>query len=178
MTPRLIPVVMLVALAGCGSNDNGSEAVPPTGPPTISTPAPPVTVPLDGAYDLVVTPAAGCALPGAPYVVRVNVTTFATGSGDELRGTLPAGGDALTLDMRYPGPGRLQGSLSTRAPTPISGGGLLFLRNTGWGLVSLSLGARAELLDGVMMGDMTYYPDGETAFTCSSTDHGWALMAR
>lgn len=29
-----------------------------------------------------------------------------------------------------------------------------------------------------MLGDVTYYPDGVTAFSCSSSGHGWALLAR
>jgi hypothetical protein len=169
---------MLVGLAGCGSDNGGGGPPTMTGPPTISTPPPPVTVPLNGSYSLVVTPAAGCTLPGAPYTVGVNVTTFATSSGDELRGTLPTGGDSLTLDMLYPVPGRLQGSLSTRARTPIPGAGQLFLRDTGRGLVSLSPAARAEVLDGVMLGEVTYSPDGVNVFSCSSTTHGWALVAR
>jgi hypothetical protein len=175
MMRRLISVVMLVALAGCGSDsNNGGGFVPPT----VSTPPPPVDVPLAGAYDLVVAPAAGCSLPGAPYTLRLNVTTFSARGVDELRATLPDGGDALALDMLYPVPGTLQGSLSTRAPVPIPGAGQLFLRDNGWGLVSLAPGARAEVLDGVMVGDVTYYPDGVSAFTCSSTDHSWALVAR
>ena len=178
MMRTLISAVLLVALANCGSDNNGGASLPPTGPPTLSTPEPPVTVLLNGAYDLVVAPGPGCDLAGAPYVVAVNVTTFASGSGNELRATLPAGGDDLTLDMLYPVAGQLQGSLSTRALTPIPGAGQVFLRNTGWGVVSLSSGARAEVLDGVMVGEVRYSPDGVNVFTCGSTDHGWALVAR
>jgi len=172
MRRTLLPAAMLLALAGCGSDDEGGGGFPPS----VSTPPPPITVPLNGTYDLEVTPAPGCNLPGAPYTVRVTMTTFA--SGTELRGTLPSGGDFLTLDMLYPVPGQLQGSMSTRGPTPITGGGLLFLRVNGAGLVSLSGDARAQVLDGVMLGDVTYYPDGVSAFTCSSTDHRWALLPR
>ena len=105
MTQRLLPVAMLLAFAGCGSDGDGGGGLPPT----VSTPPPPVTVPLDGPYDLVVSPAPGCNLPGAPYTVRVTVTTFVTGSGTQLRGTLPTGGDFLALDrvMPVPEPGEL-----------------------------------------------------------------------
>ena len=170
----LVSVLMLVTIAGCGSDGNGGGGFPPT----VSTPPPPVTVPLDGTYDLVVDPAAACSLLGAPYVVRVEVTTFPTESGDQLRGSLPTGGDQLTLDMLYPTPGYLQGSLSTRSPTPIEAGGFLFLRVNGVGQVSLSTDGRAQIVAGVMVGDVRYDPDGGSPFNCSSNDHRWALLPR
>ena len=170
---RLLPLVMLVALGGCSSDENGGNGLP-----TLSTPPPPVTVPLNGAYDLVIDPAPSCGLTDTPYVVPVNVSTFATGSGNELRATLPTGGDQLVLDMLYPVPGRLQGALSTRATVPLPAGGALHLRGNGSGWVSLSGDGRAELLDGPMVGDIAYYPDGVSGRLCVRDAHSWSLVAR
>jgi hypothetical protein len=170
---RLILLLVLVALGGCSSDENGGS-----GPPTISTPPPPVTIPLNGTYDLVITPAPSCGLVDAPYVVPVNVSTFATGNGNELRATLPTGGDDLVLDMLYPVPGQLQGALSTRATVPLPAGGALYLRGNGSGWVSLAADARAELLDGPMAGDVAYYPDGVSGRLCVRDAHSWSLVAR
>jgi hypothetical protein len=170
---RLIPLIVLVALGGCSSDEDGGN-----GPPTLSTPPPPVTVPLNGAYDLVIDPAPSCGLTDTPYVVPVSVSTFATGSGSELRATLPTGGDELVLDMLYPGPGRLEGALSTRATVPLPAGGALHLRGNGSGWVSLSGDGRAELLDGPMVGDIAYYPDGVSGRLCVRDGHSWSLVAR
>jgi hypothetical protein len=166
----LIFAVMGVALAGCGS-DNGDL-------PTLSTPPPPVAILLNGPYDLVVTPAAACGLPDAPYVVPVDVTSFATSAGNELRAVIPGGGDALTLDMLYPETGRLEGALSTRTDVPLTESTWLRLRNAGSGTVSLASAGRAEVRDGAMAGEVTYYPDEISAFTCVGRDHSWSLEAR
>lgn len=170
MTRALTPVVLIVALAGCGSDDGG--------PPTLSTPPPPVTVLLNGPYDLVVVPAPACNLPAAPYVVPVDVTSFAAAGGTELRATIPGGSDALTLDMLYPAPGELRGALSTRADVPLTASTWLRLRDTGSGTVSLADDGRAELRDGTMAGEVTYYPDEVAAFTCMADEHSWSLEAR
>lgn len=172
----VLAVVALVALGGCGSDgeENGGSV-----PPTISTPPPPVTVPLNGAYDLVLSPDESCGLPDAPYVLPVVVTTFATGTGSELRGTLPTGADDLTLDMLYPVPGLLRGAISTRTEgVPLPAGGSVFLRDNGAGWVSLAADARAELIDGAMVGDVFYSsPEGFSLF-CQSDSHSWSLVAR
>ena len=162
---------MMVALAGCGSDSGGGSS------PTLSTPPPPVSLPLNGAYDLVVVPSAACALPGSPYVLGVDVTSFATASGNELRATLPGGGDSLTLDMLYPSPGWLQGALSTRSEVPVTEATWVRLRDTGSGMVSLSPSGRAELLGGTMAGEVTFF-DELSAITCTSADHSWSLVAR
>ena len=171
-----LAVVMLVVLGACGSDSNNDGG---SAPPTVSTPAPPVTVPLNGAYDLVLTPADSCGLPDAPYVLPVNVTTFATGSGSELRGTLPTGEDGLTLDMLYPTPGLLRGAISTRTEgVLLPAGGWIFLRDNGTGWVSLAADGRAELIDGPMVGDVFYSADEIVYLFCSSDDHSWSLVAR
>jgi len=170
VTRALTLVVLVVALAGCGS-DNGDL-------PTLSTPPPPVAVLLNGSYDLEVVPASACALPDAPYVVPVDVTSFATSVGNELRATIPGGGDALTLDMLYPVTGRLEGALSTRTDVPLTESTWLRLRDTGSGVVSLATDGRAELRAGTMAGEVTYYPDEVTALTCMSDEHSWSLLAR
>jgi hypothetical protein len=167
---RLVLLVMLVALGGCGDEESGS--------PTISTPLPPVTLPLNGTYDLVIAPAPSCGLANAPYVLPLDVSTFATAGGTELRGTLPSGGDALTLDMLYPAPGRLEGALSTRNTVPLLAGGTLRLRGNGSGVVSLSAEGRAELLDGPLVGDIAYFPNGVSGRTCTGSGHSWSLVAR
>jgi hypothetical protein len=167
---RLSLLVMLVALGGCG--DEGGS------PPTISTPPAPVTIPLNGTYDLVIAPAPSCDLADAPYEVPVTVSTFATGNGNELRATLPTGGDDLALDMLYSAPGQLRGALSTRSTVPLVAGGVLYLRGNGSGWVSLSADGRAELLDGPMVGDVAYYPDGVSGRLCAGDGHSWSLVAR
>ncbi len=169
MKQTLSVVVMMVALAGCGS-DNGGDR------PTLSTPPPPVSLPLNGSYDLVIVPAGACGLPGAPYVLQVDVTSFATSAGTELRATLPGGGDALTLDMLYPTTGRLQGALSTRSEVPLTTTTFVRLRDTGSGIVSLSPGGRAEVLNGAMAGEVTFF-DEVSALTCTSANHSWSLVA-
>jgi hypothetical protein len=173
MTRRLSLVAALVALAGCGSDDNGGGVAPPT----ISTPPPPITTPLNGAYELVVEPAEACRLPDAPYVLVVDVTTFATASGNELRGTIPGEGTRLALDMLYPAPGQLQGALSTQGVgAPLAAGGRLYLRDNGFAVVSLAADGRAEVRDGVMAGEVSYSGDGATFITCSSNEHAWSLV--
>jgi hypothetical protein len=161
----------MVALAGCGEDSGGGSS------PTLSTPPPPVSQPLNGSYDLVVVPAAACGLPEAPYVLLVQVTSFATTAGTELRATLPIGGDALTLDMLYPTTGRLQGALSTRSEVPLTTTTWVRLRNTGSGIVSLSATGRSELLDGTMAGEVAFFTE-LSALTCMSDDHSWSLVAR
>lgn len=174
----LLAVAMLVALGGCGSDDS-SDNGGGSGPPTVSTPPPPITVPLSGAYDLVISPADSCGLPDAPYVVPVSVTSFATGSGNELRGTLWTGGDDLTLDMLYPVPGMLRGAISTRTEgVPLPSGGSIFLRDNGAGWVSLAADGRAELIDGEMAGDVFYRSADFVSFFCASNGHSWSLVAR
>lgn len=111
-------------------------------------------------------------------MLPVNVSTFATGSGNELRATLPTGGDELVLDMLYPVPGQLQGALSTRDVVPLPAGGTLHLRGNGSGWVSLSTEGRAEVLEGPMAGDVAYYPDGVSGRFCSRDRHSWSLVAR
>jgi hypothetical protein len=173
MTRRGVLVAALLVLAGCGSDDDGGGV----GPPTISTPPPPVTTPLNGAYELVVEPAEACGLPDAPYVLVVDVTTFATASGNELRGTIPGEGTRLALDMLYPAPGRLEGALSTQGiGAPLPAGGRLYLRDNGFAVVSLAAGGRAEVRGGVMAGDVSYSDDGATFITCSSSGHTWSLV--
>jgi hypothetical protein len=162
----------LLVLGGCSSDGDGN------GLPTISTPPPPVTLPLNGSYDLVIAPAPSCQFDDTPYVLPVNVSTFATGGGNELRATLPTGGDDLALDMLYPVPGQLEGSLSTRNMVPLPAGGAIRLRGNGSAWVSLSAGGRAEVRDGLMIGDVTYYPDGVSGRLCTRDVHSWSLLAR
>jgi len=167
-TRRILGVALATTLAGCGSDSGNS--------PTLSTPPPPISQLLNGAYDLVVVPATACGLPQVPYVLRVDVTSFATSDRTELRATLPGGGDALTLDMLYPETGRLEGALSTRTDVPLTATTWVRLRNTGSGSVSLSASGRAELLNGTMVGEVTFY-DEVSALTCTSEEHTWSLVA-
>jgi hypothetical protein len=171
---RALAAALLLALAGCGSDDGDGSI-----PPTISTPPPPVILPLNGVYDLVIVPAAECGFPDVPLSMGLNVTSFATSAGNELRGTLLSGASTLALDMLYPAPGQLEGGLSTvQDGALLDQGGRIYLRNNGRGLVSLSDDARPEVLDGVMVGEVTWLPDGANAFPCASTRHSWSLVAR
>ena len=165
----IVGLALAATLVGCGSDGDGSS-------PTLSTPPPPISQPLNGAYELVIVPATACGLPDVPYVLQVTVTSFATSAGTELRATLPGGGDALTLDMVYPETGRLTGGISTRAEVPLTANTWVRLRNTGSGVVSLSGSGRSELLNGTMAGEVTFY-DEVSALTCTSSGHTWALVA-
>lgn len=169
MIRRLSALMTVLALAGCGDDNGGNN-------PTLSTPPPPVSQPLNGPYDLVIIPAAACELPGVPYVLPVNVNSFATSAGTELRATLPTGGDALTLDMLYPRTGYLHGALSTRTEVPLTSSTWVRLRDTGSGVVSLAAGGRSELLNGTMAGEVTFFTE-TTATTCTSAEHTWSLVA-
>ena len=170
MTGRLALVGILVALAGCGSEDDGN--------PTLSTPLPPVTTPLNGAYDLEIAPDASCGLPAAPYVLPLEVASYAAQAGNELRATLPGGGTTLVLEMLYDAPGRLQGALSTESAVPLTESTWLRLRNNGVGSVSESDEGRPEVRGGIMAGEVTYYPDASSVLTCTSSEHSWSLIAR
>jgi hypothetical protein len=168
MTRRVALFVAVVALAGCESED----------PPTLSTPAPPVAIPLNGSYDLIIEPAGECGLPATPYVLAVEVTSFAASDGNELRATLPGGSDALTVEMLYPVPGRVEGALSTQRDVPLTETTWVRLRNSGSGIVSLAGDGRAEVRDGTMAGEVVYYPDEVASLPCTSDDHSWSLLAR
>jgi hypothetical protein len=160
-------LLVLVALAACGSD----------GSPTLSSPLPPVTTLLDGAYDLVVTPADTCRLPGAPYVVPVEVRSLDGAGGKELRATLPGGDGTLVLEMLYVETGRLQGSVST-LDWVAAGAHRLFVRASGSGRVAAAAGGRAEVESGTMTGDVQVIGSGGGVLACSSVDHAWALLAR
>jgi len=162
-------LVLVATLSACGS-DTPSR-------PTLSTPFPPVTTPLDGLYDLVITPGAGCGLPGAPYEVSVVVTSLAGSGGTEMRATLPGGDATLVLEMVYSPPGWLQGSVSTRTFV-LADASNIFVRASGSGKVSSAAGGRAEVESGRMNGDVSVDVGGGDVLSCSSLEHGWALRAR
>lgn len=167
MSRPAFALLVLVALGACGSEDSS----------TLSSPLPPVTTLLDGAYDLVVTPAETCRLPGAPYVVSVDVRSFDGAGGKELRATLPGGDGTLVLEMLYAEPGTLQGSVSTLDWVAASAH-WVFVRASGSGRVTAAAGGRAEVESGTMSGDVQVVGGGGGVITCSSVDHGWALLAR
>jgi hypothetical protein len=170
MKPSAVALLALVALAGCGSEDSPSS-------PTLSSPLPPVTTPLDGSYDLVLTPAETCRLPGAPYVVRVEVRSLEGTGGEELRATLPGGDGTLVLEMLYAEPGALEGSVST-LDWVAAGASWLFVRASGSGRVTAAAGGRAEVESGTMTGDVQVVGSGGGVLTCTNADHRWALLAR
>lgn len=169
MRPRTLTVALLATLSACGSDDASS--------PTLSTPLPPVTTLLEGAYDLVIAPAAGCGLPGAPFEFPVVVGSSAGSGGTELRATLPGGDATLALEMLYAPPGWLQGSVSTRTFV-LAGSNEVYVRASGTGQVSSTTGGRAEVESGTMNGDVSVDTGGGDVLTCSSLEHGWALRAR
>jgi hypothetical protein len=169
MKPPAFALLAIVAVAGCGS-DGSNDSL------TLSSPPPPVTTLLDGAYDLVVTPAQTCRLPGAPYVVRVEVRSLDGAEGKELRGTLPGGDGTLVVEMLYVEPGQLQGSVSTRTWITAAAHDL-FVRASGSGRVAAA-GGRAEVESGTMTGDVQVIGRGGGVLTCASIDHAWALLAR
>ncbi len=78
--------------------------------------------------------------------------------------------------MLYPTTGRLQGALSTRSEVPLTTTTFVRLRDTGSGIVSLSPGGRAEVLNGAMAGEVTFF-DEVSALTCTSANHSWSLVA-
>jgi hypothetical protein len=162
-------VLLVATLAACGSDDSSSL--------TLSTPPPPVTTLLDGAYDLVLTPAPGCELAGAPYEFAVDVESFAGSEGNELRATLAGDGDSLVLEMLYSPPGWLQGSVSTLDFVDADSAEV-FVRASGTGRVTAATGGRAEVESGTMSGDVSVDVGGGDVVTCSSLEHGWSLLAR
>jgi hypothetical protein len=171
MRPSALVLLALVALSGCGSNDSPTL-------PALSSPLPPVTTLLDGAYDLVVTPAEACGLPRAPYVIRVEARSLDGVGGKELRATLPGGDGSLVLEMLYVGPGQLQGSVSTLTWVA-AGADELFVRASGSGQVTAASGGRrAEVQSGTMSGDVSVIVDGGGDRTCTSPEQRWSLVAR
>ena len=172
----LVPALaIVVSLASCS---NESDPMGPTGPTTISTPAPPVTAPITGAYDLVIAPAAACRFPAGPFTARVQAQQTTSGSRSELHATLPGGSPYLSLEMLLPVAGTVQGSISTQTAVPFGGAFEAFLRNVGTGTVSLASGGRGEIVDGAMTGDVQVFQNGADLGTCASSDHRWSLRAR
>jgi len=167
---RAIPAALIaVTLGACGSDEPTS--------PGLSTPVPPVLTPLDGAYTLVVTPASGCGLPEAPYEIDVEASSFNGVSGTELRAT-PEGDDGnLVLAMLYAPPGWLAGSVSTQSWVTADESSI-FIRASGTGQVSSTAGGRSEVQGGTMSGDVSVDVGGGDVLTCSSIEHGFAILAR
>ncbi len=173
---RLVPALaIVVGLGACGPTDSGMGM---TGPTTISTPAPPVTAPITGAYDLIIAPAAACRFPAGPFTARVQAQQTTSGSRSELHATLPGGSPYLSLEMLLPVAGTVQGSISTQTAVPFGGVFEAFLRNVGTGTVSLASGGRGEVVDGTMTGDVQVFQNGADLGTCTSSDHRWSLRAR
>jgi hypothetical protein len=165
---RFLAGLLVVAMGGCGSD---------TSSPTLSVPFPPVTTPLEGTYALVVTPASGCGLPGAPYELMVVASSFDGGSGTELRVTLTEDDSTLALEMLYDPPGWLQGSIATRTWV-LAGETGIYLRASGRGMATDAGSGRAEVESGTMNGDVSVDVGDGDVLTCSSLDHRWALLAR
>jgi hypothetical protein len=167
-------LAIALGLGACG----GSSGSGPTGPTTLSTPTPPVTAPITGAYDLVIVPAAACRFPAGPFTARVQAQQTTSGSRSELRATLPGGSPYLSLEMLLPVAGSVEGSISTQAPVPFGGAFEAYLRNVGTGTVALASGGRGEVVDGTMTGDVQVFQSGADLGTCTSSDHRWSLRAR
>lgn len=170
----LVPALAIVLGLGACKDSNPMET---TGPTVISTPTPPVTAPINGAYDLIIAPAAACRFPVGPYTARVQAQQTTSGSRSELRATLPGGSPYLSLEMLLPVPGTVQGSISTQTAVSFGGAFDAFLRNVGTGTVSLA-GGRGEVVDGTMTGDVQVFQNGADLGVCTSTDHRWSLRAR
>jgi hypothetical protein len=164
-------LLLVLALAGCGS-DSG------TSPGPIATPSPPFTGPVTGDYDLVITPAAACGFPAGPYSAFVQAQQVGTAARPELRATLPGGNALLVLEMQFTSPGVLRGSISTQQPTTFDNVFTLFLRNLGTGTVSAASGGRGEVRDATMIGDVQISRNGADLGVCTSGDHHWALRPR
>jgi hypothetical protein len=165
-------LLLLLALAGCGS-DSGTEPGP------IATPSPPFTGPVTGAYDLLITPAAACGFPAGPYSVVVQAQQVGTTAQPELRATLPGGSSLLVMEMLFTSPGVLRGSISTtERPVAIANGFTLYLRNVGTGTVSAAAGGRGEVRDAPMNGDVQLARNGNDLGTCTSSSHRWSLRPR
>jgi hypothetical protein len=162
-------VALLATLFACGSDESSN--------PAVSTPLPPVTTPLDGSYDLVITPASGCALPGAPYEFPVVASSRSGSAGTELRATLPGNDSTLAVEMLYEPPGWLQGSVATRTFVVV-GSNQIYVRASGTGQVTSTAGGRAEVGDGTMSGDVSVDAGSGEVLTCSSLQHHWSLRAR
>jgi hypothetical protein len=166
--------LLLVALAGCGG-DSG------TNPGPISTPTPPFTGPVTGSYDLVIVPAAACGFPAGPYQFAMVAQQLAqTGSPGttNLRVTLANGDYNVALEMQFPTPGVVRGSIATQQAALLNENLAIYLRGVGTGTESAASGGRGEILDGTMVGDVRVYVNDLVVGTCTSADHRWSLRAR
>jgi hypothetical protein len=165
-------LLLVLALAGCGSD-------PGTSPGPIATPSPPFTGPVTGDYDLVITPAAACGFPAGPYSAFVQAQQVGTTARPELRATLPGGNSLLVMEMLFTSPGVLRGSISTQQEISIGNGFTMFLRNVGTGTVSAAAaGGRGEVRDATMNGEVQIAQGDVDLGTCASATHHWALRPR
>ncbi len=164
-------LLVVLALAGCGS-DSG------TSPGPLATPSPPFTGPVTGDYDLVITPAAACGFPAGSYSAFVQAQQVGTTARPELRATLPGGNSLLAMEMLFTSPGVLRGSISTQQPITSGNGFTLFLRDVGTGTVSAASRGRGEVRDATMSGDVRLAQDDADLGTCTSPNHRWSLRPR
>ncbi len=168
MIKRPLAFLLVLALGGC-RKDSGTNPDATPGPVT-------------GNYDLVIVPTAACGFPAGPYQTAVVAQQPGqTGSppSANLRVTLPGGDSTLAMDMQFISATVVRGSVTTQPPAvPFGSVFALFLRNVGMGTVSTASGARGEIQDGTMSGDVQVFQNDADLGTCTSTGHRWSLRAR
>lgn len=170
-TSRAALVIVALCAAGCGSD-------PITGPDDVPEPVvSPVTATFNGNYTLSITPDPLCALPAGPHAVAV-VATTSGGTRPEVRVTLPGNDTRLALEMIFPEPGRVRGSIGTTSPVRFQSGFELHVRTVGEAVVSRAADGRAEVVTGTMVGDLEVTLSPASIAACSSTAHRFALRTR
>jgi hypothetical protein len=165
----LLPIALVAFLAGCG-NDDGST--------TPSTPVPPVTAAINGNYTLVLQTGPGCAAPGGPYQIQMQVTQITNGANTEIRATLPGNDPQVGMNMLFTSPGQLRGTLGTQFDYQLTTGYFVWFRMIGMGTVSRASDGRGEVVNGTMMGDLSVTPPVGVPVDCVGASHLWSLRIR
>jgi len=174
--PSVVPLVVSLLAAACGSGPSGPSASP-TPTPTATPPPGPVA----GRYLLQIVPGPGCNMSRAPLTFPMVAAAA---------GTSPHPGVQVVLDGN---PGELEWeflseNFTLRGGLGTTGDGVLSNESTrlwthviGTGSVTRASDGRGEVVSGNLMGYVAIggRDDGEGALgTCSARDHTFSLRTR
>ncbi len=165
----VVPAVLVALLGACGNDDSST---------TPSTPVPPVTAAINGNYTLVIQTGPGCAAPGGPYQIAMQVTQITNGANTEIRATLPANDPQVGIEMLFTSPGQLRGALGTQFDYQLTTGYFVWFRMIGMGTVSRASDGRGEVVNGTMSGDLSVTPPVGVPVDCVGASHLWSLRIR